>query len=409
LIHRQAERPWLFGLLIAPSAVLANGVIGGALSYLFRTHGIGSARGAEIIALLNLPQMIYFLWSPVTDFWIRRRSWIMAGSVASAAAMLLAFQQANLAGKLAVWLMFLSACINQLTIASCGGLMGALRSERNRRWASSFYQAGSLAFGACAIFVITMLSARMGVGWLGWIAALMIAVPSVATLAVPEQRAIGNEKLSARFAEIWHEFKTTFLRWEAIPYTFAMTFPMGSGAMVQLLPGLAADYHVGGAQVAWINGLAGAFLTAAGALATTLLPVRLRAPITYLTLCLANEASLAILWLGPLRPEVYLTGTALFLVTTGACYAAFTAVVLEFLGGSGKSGSARYSIINSMGNIPVIYMTLIDGRGYAHWGPRGMPGIDVVLGLIGGSLLLTYFLRRQCSPLPSTSAASGGI
>ena len=37
------DRPWLFGLLIAPSAVVANGIIqGGVLGYLLSQHGVGS-------------------------------------------------------------------------------------------------------------------------------------------------------------------------------------------------------------------------------------------------------------------------------------------------------------------------------------------------------------------------------
>src|SRR5260370_16984554 len=62
------ERPWLFGLLIAPNAVLAYGIISGVLSYLLRRQGVGIGRSSEIISLLILPQTLYFLWSPITDF-----------------------------------------------------------------------------------------------------------------------------------------------------------------------------------------------------------------------------------------------------------------------------------------------------------------------------------------------------
>ena len=76
------------------------------------------ARGAEIIALLNLPQIIYFLWSPLTDFWIRRRSWLMLAATTAAVCMMLAFQRPLLASNSAVALIFLSACIGQLIIAA---------------------------------------------------------------------------------------------------------------------------------------------------------------------------------------------------------------------------------------------------------------------------------------------------
>ncbi|MGA9883579.1 MAG: MFS transporter [Candidatus Acidiferrales bacterium] len=389
------ERPWLFALLIAPMAVLSNGIVGGALSYMLRVQGVGPARGASIIALLTLPSSIYFLWGPVTDFWMRRRSWLIVSAVSAAVAMFAAFRTHSLASHWAVGLMFLSACLGQLIVAACGGMMGTLGSEVNRRRASSFYQGGSLAFGALAVLVLVSLSARLSPGTLAWLAAAMIALPALAALAAPKQSAVGGADIRGTLIQIWREFKSTFLRWEAIPYTLAVLFPMGSGAMTQLLPGLAADYHVSGNQVAWINGVGGALLMAAGALSASLISTRVRAAVAYIAAGLVNAATLAVLCLGPLRPSVYLAGTVMYLFTVGACYAFFTAVVLAYLGGSGKSGSARYAIINSLGNVPVLYMTVLDGVGYAHWGPRGMPGMDVVVGAIGGTILLIYFLTRR--------------
>src|SRR3984885_13689505 len=133
------ERPWLFGLFIAPMAVVSNGIISGVLSYLLRQQGVGIGRSSEIIALLILPQTIYFLWSPITDFWIRRRTWLMVGAIGSALTLAAAFHGSRLDAPAAVALMFLSACFGQLIVSSCGGMMGTLRSEANRRKASSVY------------------------------------------------------------------------------------------------------------------------------------------------------------------------------------------------------------------------------------------------------------------------------
>jgi len=389
------ERPWVFAFLIIPMAVLSNGVIGGGLSYLFTRQGIDMARGASIISLLNLPQPIYFLWSPITDFWIRRRTWLMLAATTAAIGLAIVFQIPNLASPAAVTLLFLSACFAQLVVASCGGIMGSLRSEAVRRRASSFYQAGSLAFGAVGIYVVATLAERMNQGHLGWIIAAMIALPSLAALAAPKQDVLAAESFRLVRKRIGSEFKTTFFRWKALPYIALIMFPMGSGAAIGLLPGLAADYHVSGQQVAWMNGLAGSALTALGALAATLIPVNVRASVGYLLVCLVNEVTLAVLWLGPLRPSTYFIGATLYLFTIGTCYAMFTAVVLEFLGVSGKSGSARYSIINSMGNVPVAYMIAVDGLGYGRWGTRGLSAIDAVVGIVGGSVLLMHFLSQK--------------
>src|SRR5580704_10808674 len=198
------ERPWLFGLLVAPSAVVANGIVQGALSYLFRQQGVGIGRSSEIISLLILPQTIYFFWSPITDFWIRRRTWLMVGAIGSALTLAAACHGSRLDTPAAVALMFLSACFGQLIVSSCGGMMGTLRSEATRRKASSVYQAGSLAFGALGVFVLARLAERMGMGPLGWIAAALIALPSLAAFAAPEQHPEEKQGIRETFVCIWH-------------------------------------------------------------------------------------------------------------------------------------------------------------------------------------------------------------
>ena len=117
----------------------------GPVSY---TH-LSSGSESHLIGLLALPTSLYFLWSPITDFLVRRRTWLLAGALSSAVLMAAAFREANLASTTAVVLMFLSACCSQLVVSSCGGMMGAMRRERPKRVAGSFYQGGSLAFGRC--------------------------------------------------------------------------------------------------------------------------------------------------------------------------------------------------------------------------------------------------------------------
>jgi PAT family beta-lactamase induction signal transducer AmpG len=391
------ERPWLFNFLIAPMAVMSVGLVNGGLSYLLRREGVDPGRSGSILALLILPHAIFFLWGPVTDFWLRRRTWLMLAAAAAGLTLLTAFHQSRLASPVAVGLMFVALCFGGLVVAACGGIMGALKSEKNRRLAGSFYQSGSLAFGGLAVFLLVSLADRVSLGTLGWIVAAMVVLPALAALGVPSQLVVGGKTARETGARCWQECRATFLRWEAVPYTLLVTFPMCSGAMIGLLPSLATDYGVSGAEVAWMNGVGGALLMAAGALAASLIPVRVRAPIAFLLAGLANAATLGVLAIGPLRPAVYFTSTVLFLFTIGSCYALFTGVVLEFLGGSGKSGSSRYALINSLGNVPVSYMLFIDGRAYAHWGPRGMPAADALLSALAASLLLAHFVvsRRR--------------
>ena len=71
------ERPWLFSFLIAPDAVISLGLASGALTFLLRNEGVTPERAASIAALIALPHAIYFFWGPITDFWMRRRIWLL--------------------------------------------------------------------------------------------------------------------------------------------------------------------------------------------------------------------------------------------------------------------------------------------------------------------------------------------
>ncbi|HTT06308.1 MAG TPA: MFS transporter [Steroidobacteraceae bacterium] len=391
----QRDRPWIFGILIAPSAVTANGVIqGGALGYLLSLQHVTSGTQSHLIGLLALPTSLYFLWSPITDFFVRRRTWLLAGGLLAAVFMAVAFQQPTLSSFAALSLMLISACCSQLVVSSCGGMMGALQSGHTRRVAASIYQAGSMGFGALAAWLLIYYSSRISQSALGFLAAALIGIPALAALAAPRQQELTSDRLGPTMRRVWDEFKTTFLRWDALPYIACMTFPMASGAAVALLPGVARRYGVDGDHVAWVNGLLGGVMMAAGSAAMALVRTRMRVPVLYMVVALVNCACMAVLWIGPPSPETYYLGILLYLFTVGSCYGVFTAVVLEFLGDSGKSGSGRYSIINSLGNIPVLYMLQVDGWGADRWGARGLAGVEAVVGAIGAVLLLAFFLIR---------------
>jgi PAT family beta-lactamase induction signal transducer AmpG len=387
------SRPWLYSLLIAPSAVLMNGVIqGGVLGYLGRQQGISGTRVADVVGLLALPTSIYFLWSPITDFLVRRRTWLLIGGILGGVLMAAAFASGRLDSRNSMVLMFLAACCSQLVVASCGGMMGAIGNARAKRVAGSFYQGGSMAFGAISISVLIALAGKVQASVLGLIAGVLIVAPALFAIAAPQQEQVEEADFSRTIRRVWAEFKTTFLNWKAIPYTLCLGLPIGSGAAVGLLTGVAQDYGVSGQSVAWMNGVGGALLLAGGALSVSLIPAQLRASVAYCLMGIVNAGCIAVLGFGPMRPATYFIGVALYLFTVGGCYALFTAVVLEFMGASGKTGSGRYSIINSLGNVPVIYTIKLDGWGGGHWGPRGISAAEAVAGSVAGLIMLAYFL-----------------
>ena len=394
-----ADRPWIFGLLIAPSAVIANGIVqGGVLGYLLTQHGMKIDEVSHWIGVLALPTSLYFLYSPLTDFLVKRRTWLMIASFTAAALMLLAFSQKDIAAHAPLRLILLSGCLSQLVVACCGGVMGTISSVQSRKAASGYYQAGSMTFGALATWLLIRESSRVSGMALGFMAATMIGVPGLAALLAPAQPQVQASGLLGTLKVLGSECKATFARWDAIPYLLFVLLPAGTGSAIGLLPGVARFYGVGGDQVAWVNGLLGALAIALGSMMTAVLSPKHSLPETALFGYSVNALLFGVMALGPVRPWNYFAGTICYLFTTGWCYSLGTAVVLEFLGNSGKSGSGRYSFINGLLNVPVLLMIVVDGWGAARWGARGLAATECVAALACCIPMMIYVRLRPLRP-----------
>src|SRR5579871_2434321 len=81
--------PWLFLILILPGGVY-NGFIQTPLSFLLGKAGVAVDRIANIESLMQVPPVLYFLWAPLVDMKLRRRTWLVLASVGSAACLALA-------------------------------------------------------------------------------------------------------------------------------------------------------------------------------------------------------------------------------------------------------------------------------------------------------------------------------
>ena len=94
-MKRRAPAPWLFALMSVPHAVITGGVSGTLLSFLLRQQGVALHAIANQRALLLLPGSLFFLWSPVTDFLLRRKTWLLLSTAASALTVMIALDTSN--------------------------------------------------------------------------------------------------------------------------------------------------------------------------------------------------------------------------------------------------------------------------------------------------------------------------
>jgi len=389
---KPAPPAWIFGLLVIPGAVYRHGIGTTAVSSLLRSEGMKVGDIAHVVGLLVVPAMLYFLWSPLVDFWLRRRTWAAVTSMAAGALLGAAMQLPRLGGVWPGTLLTLGMCVVMMGTAALGGLMAEVLPAEGKTRASGFYQGGNLGWGALAGGGILYLSQQLGRREFGIVCGLMVALPGLLALTVAEPEVGGRgETFGEELGRIGREFRHTFLKWDALPVLLILMAPFGSGAAIGMLPGLAPDYGISVNQVAWMNGPAAGLLMALGAVLAGLLklPEDLRA--VYTSASLVNALTLGIMLLGPPRPATYFVSVTLYMISVGACYALVVALALQLLGLSGKSGGSRYAIALSLANLPVWYMVEVDGLGARWFGVKGLPGIDMSVSIVTAVGFLGWF------------------
>jgi PAT family beta-lactamase induction signal transducer AmpG len=395
-MRRQAPAPWHFGILNLSHGVVSGGVSGTLLAYMLRQQGVTPHHIANESSLLILPGSLFFLWSPITDFLLRRRTWLLISSTLASVAVMLALQMNSYASRSAVMLLLLATCLIFVAAAAVGGLVASLMRPDQKTRVGCFLQAGNLGGGALGGGLLLLLAPHVSKFTLGMAAAAVVLAPALIVLAILEPPVPRRDTgFAGQMLLMGREFKKTFLRLSALPAVLLLVSPLGSGGAIGILSSIAKDYGVSGNQVAWTNGLAGGMLILAGALGMALMPTRFDIRIAYAVTGLCNAAVLVVFCFGTPRPWMYILGSCLFLFTVGACWAMYSALVLKIVGAPGCSGASRYAIGVSVANLPVVYMAALDGWGAKWFGPKGLPGIDMaVSGAVALAFLAWFWWER---------------
>jgi PAT family beta-lactamase induction signal transducer AmpG len=395
---QRAPAPWHFCILNLSHGVISSGITGTLLAYLLRQQGLTPHAIANESSLLILPGTLFFLWSPITDFLLRRRTWVLLASALGSVAVLFALQMDSYASRGAVLLLLIATCLILMASAAVGGMVASLMRPEQKTRVGCFLQAGNLGGGALGGGVLLLLAPHVSKFILGAAAAAVVMAPALLVLLLHEPPlAKQGTAFTAQMLILGREFKKTFLRLSALPAVLLLVSPLGSGGAIGILSSIAKDYGVTGNQVAWTNGMAGGLLTLAGALGMSLMPARFDIRIAYAVTGLVNAAVLAVFCVGTPRPWMYLLGSGLYLFTVGACWAMYSALVLKIIGAPGRSGSARYAIGVSVANLPVAYMAALDGWGTKWFGPKGLPGIDMVVSGAAALAFLAWFWWEKVS------------
>jgi predicted MFS family arabinose efflux permease len=171
--------------------------------------------------------------------------------------------------------------------------------------------------------------------------------------------------------------------------------PIGSGAASGLWSAVAGEWRASADTVALVSGVLGGIISAAGCIIGGWLCDRMDRKSAYVWFGLLQAAVAVAMALFPRSPTMFVLWSSVYAFITGFTYAAFSAFVLEAIGKG--AAATKYSALASLSNVPIYYMTNLDGWAHDRWDSGGMLFAEAGIGVLAAVFFvaLAKLLRRR--------------
>jgi len=380
-------------VLIAPFGVV-SGYVSVTLAYQLTHAGASVGQVAALMAICILPNTWKFFWAPVIDVTLSLKKWyLLAGLLTAFGIAAMGFFPATKAGLAALSAVtFLASLASTFLGMSVDSLMAHGTPEEFKGRAGGWSQAGNLGGngigGGLGLFLVSRLPspwmASCIVGGLCLLCCLALAGVSAPGRSLGEAGLLPG--LAATFKDVWAVVKR-----RAGALALILCFlPIGAGAAP--LSAIASEWRASADTVALITGVLGGIISAIGCLVGGWYCDRMDRKAAYVWFGIFQAAAAVAMALLPRSPAMYILWASVYTFTSGLTYAAFTAFVLEVIGQG--AAATKYNAMASMSNLPIYYMTNIDGWAHDRWGSTGMFFVESGLA-VAGALLFVGLARTR--------------
>ncbi len=388
----RAIPPWIFTLLIAPFG-MQGGFLGVTLAYQLGEAKVSTEAIAGLIALSYVPQTWKFFWAPVVDLTWTRRGWYFAALLTTVAG-LVAMGWFGADGRAMGWLTVavLAASFASTVIGmAVESLIAHSTPDDQKGRAAGWFQAGNLGGsglgGGLALWLIQDRGLSVTASALTLAGVCLLCGAPLLRLAEPALDA-AHAKLDFRAhlrtlaADLWSLVRSR-------PGALGMLIcfvPMCTGAAANLWSPLAAEWRATANTVAFVNGAMGGVIAALGCMAGGFLCDRMDRKLAYCLFGLLMAAVTALMALAPRTEFVFIVATSTYAFVTGLTYAGFSGVVLEAIGRG--AAATKYSLLASLANMPIGFMTFVNGWSHERWGSSAMLFVESAAGVAAVLLFL---------------------
>jgi MFS transporter, PAT family, beta-lactamase induction signal transducer AmpG len=389
---RQSTAPLIFFFLVLPYGI-SSGFVSITLPFILTRAGFSVAMAASIVAVGVSANLWRFLWGPVADLTLTARRWYLLGLATAAGTLLLLgfipFQQK--AAGLLIAVVFISQVAGTLIVLPVGGLMAHTVADEAKGRAAGWYQAGNLGGTGLGGGAGVWLAAHFSKEAAGSVLAVAMLASAAAIYFASDVRIVSTETIGERMGILGRDILDMVRL--AIPlFTIVLVVsPIGAGAMNNLWSAVAPDWSAEPDRVALVTGILNGVISAVGCVAGGWIADRLGRWWAYFGSGAALAVVAIVMAIIPRTPHTYTFGVLVYALFVGMAYAAFSAVVLFAIGRG--AASTKYATLSSLGNIPVVYMTALNGWVHDRFGTAWMLAAEAFCGIICIMIALAV-LRR---------------
>jgi len=399
---RESTRPFLFFFLDLPSGI-SSGFASITLPFVLTQAGFSVAAASAIVALGVSANLWRFLWGPVADLTLTARRWYLIGLITTAATLFLlsVIPLRTSSSGLIYAVVFISQVASTLVMLPLGGMMAHTVAEEAKGRAAGWYQAGNLGGNGIGGGAGVWLAAHYSKEIAGAALAISMLACALALLFVADVRIVTTETLRQRMLLLWRDLVAIVTAAIPLLVTILVCSPIGAGAMNNVWAAVAPDWHASADMVALVTGVLNGVVAAVGCVVGGWIADRVGFWWTYFTSGIAIAAVAIIMAIAARTPASFSVGVLFYAFTNGVAYAAFSALVLLAIGKG--AASTKYAALCSLGNLPVVYMTALDGWVHDRYGTAWMLHFDGLAGVVCiafAMLALHRILRRQATLIP---------
>jgi MFS family permease len=396
--------PSVFLVLIVPFGAM-GGYLSVAIGYQLTQAGVSVEEVAALIAASYIPQTWKFLWAPVADTTLSRKTWyLLAGLVSAVGIFVTGAVPADAASLPLLYAAVLISNVASTFLAmATESLMVYNTPPALQGRAGGWFQAGNLGGnglgGGAGLWLAQTLPEP-------WMAAAAIAVACALCCAalwfVPEPPPLARTghygpMLLEVLKDLWQVVRAR----AGILALLICFLPIGSGAASNLWAAVADDWHASANTVALATGVFSGIVSALGCIFGGYGADRMDRKTAYALYGLLMALSTVAMAVAPRTETMYVVFTLIYAFIQGLTYAGFTAVVLETIGLG--AAATKYNLYASLSNMPIAYMTLVDGWAHTRWGAAGLLNVEAAFGVVGIIVFIVVAMVLPRRALPASA------